>query len=175
MSRTVCLRYRKAITEGSMLVLDPSSGGTSNKGVESNAGWAVFKEGKLAESGILELDHGEKKEVRLRRLGAFMLSDFGHHDLFVIEDITGYKAPKTLIQACGGLITNTKSDGLIEMNVRTWQAIALRLGGWEKSDEADAIYMGWACVAFALGYNQKDTEDRRECVLKEVRELMLAS
>ena len=172
MSRSKCNLYKTKILEGSMLVIDPSSGGTSRKGEQSNAGWAEFKNGKLKASGIIELDHGKYKEDRLRAISDCLRSEFkANYDLMVIENIEGYGAAKTLIQACGAFICSTNGR-LIEMNVKTWQAIANRLGGWVKGDEADAIYIGWACVAFALGYNQKESEEQREEFLKEVRKLM---
>lgn len=172
MSRTACLKYKNLILNGSMLCIDPSSGGTNRKGEKSNAGWGVFGEGKVLESGLLELDHGESKEVRLRAIADCMRESFDKYDILVIEDINGYKAPQVLIQACGAFISSTNTKGLVEMNSRTWQAIANRLGGWKKGDEADALFIGWAAIAFAMGYNQTDKEDVREEILKEVRKLM---
>ena len=130
------------------------------------------RKGKLKASGIIELDHGKYKEDRLRAIADCLRAEFtADYDLMIIENIEGYGAAKTLIQACGAYICSAKGR-LIEMNVKTWQAIANRLGGWVKDDEADAIYMGWACVAFALGYNQKESEEKREEILIKVRELM---
>lgn len=172
MSKTLCLKYRDKILNGTMLCIDPSSGGTNRKGEQSNAGWAIFKKGRIWSSGILELDHGESKGVRLRAIGKCMMESFDEYDILAIEDINGYKAPQALIQSCGVYISSTTTDGLIEMNSRTWQAIANRLGGWVKSDEEDAKYIGWAAIAFALGYDQKDSEADREETLIKVRKLM---
>ena len=87
----------------------------------------------------------------------------------VIEDIQGAIAPKTLIQACGVYIASIDSKRVIQINAKTWQAIARRIGGWKKNDESDAQYIGWAAIAFALGYNQKESEKKREPFLEAVR------
>jgi hypothetical protein len=173
MSRTQGQKHKNTILSGTVLCIDPSSGGTDRRGVKSSAGWAIFSKGQLHSSGEIQLDNGQEKPVRLRGILECLKRDFPEtYDLLIVENIEGYRASKTLIQACGVYIAGIESSACFEMNVKTWQAIAKRLGGWEKSDEADAIYIGWAAVAFALGYNQKESEENREEVLKLVRERM---
>ncbi|HCT53214.1 MAG TPA: hypothetical protein DF712_12220, partial [Balneola sp.] len=60
------------------------------------------------------------------------------------------------------------SGQLIELNSHTWQAVARRIGGWKKGDEADAQYIGLAAIAFASGYDQKITEKNKLKIIKDL-------
>jgi len=94
-----------------------------------------------------------------------------------------------LMQATGVFIAGIQSERLIEMDVKTWEAVAKRLGGWKKhsskrglingcdpngreGDDVDAEYIGWTAICFALGYNQKDKEKDREPALAATKERM---
>ncbi len=176
MSKTRSKRFKKQILEGQMLAIDPSSGATGH------AGWALFTGGRLVESGILKLA-GSEFNHRLKAVLKDAL-EFDPVDVLVIEKIGGYRAQSVLIQACGVFIAGIDSPNCIQMNVQTWQAIAKRVGGWKKTtkkglqgdpngqegDEYDAIYIGAAAIALALGYDSKAKEEDREPYLTEVRE-----
>ena len=162
MSKTRCLKLKKKILEGKILSIDPTSGGlirTTNE--TSQAGWAEFEKGKLTNSGVIEIPFHPAKEERFRSILEILQKEFKEtYDVLIIEDIPmaprrgQFNVSSTLIQACGVYIAGTSGE-LIEMATHTWQAIARRLGGWTKTDESDAIYIGLAAVAFAEGYHQK--------------------
>jgi hypothetical protein len=181
MSKSRSLQYKKHILNGTMLCIDPSSGKTSA------AGWAWFDKGVLIESGTVTVADIAAKEVRLRQILACLQTDFDPCDLLIIEHLDGFQVPLILKQACGVFMSALESKNYFSMNVQSWRAVAKRLGGWKKTnkkgvisgdpngregDDADSEYIGWAAIAFASGYNQKDSEDKREEILKEVRERM---
>jgi hypothetical protein len=178
MSKTRGRQYKHYILEGSFLAVDPSSGKTSA------AGWALFQEGKLVESGIIEVCSVASKENRLREIMKVVSQKFDPVDLLIVEKIDGRMATRILIQACGVYIASIESTCFFEMNIQSWQAIAKRLGGWKKTnkigdergdpngregDEVDAIYIGHAAVAFAMGYDSKDSEEKKEEILSTIR------
>jgi len=181
MSKARSLQYKKHVLGGTMLCIDPSSGKTSA------AGWALFKEGRLVESGLVTVCSVASREIRLREILACVQADFDPVDLLVIEKIDGRMAKRILIQACGVYMSAIDSKSFFEMNVQSWQAISKRLGGWKKTnskgvvrgdpkgregDEVDAEYIGWSAIAFALGYDQTASEEDNEIKLKLVRERM---
>jgi len=181
MSRTRSKQYKKYILEGSFLAIDPSSGKTSA------AGWALFKGGILMEAGIIEVCSVSAKQHRLKALLKKLQERFDLVDLLVIENIEGRMAPKVLIQACGVFIAGIESKVYFEMNIRTWQSIAEKLGGWKKTnkagkvrgdpdgnegDEYDAMYIGWAAIALALGYDTRQKAAEREPFIDKTRERM---
>ena len=181
MSRSRSRQYRKYILEGTFLAIDPSSGKSSA------AGWALFKEGKLYSSGTVEICSIAAKEMRLRAIMECVQADFKPVDLLVIENIEGRMAPKILIQAAGVYIASIQSKAYFEMNIRTWQSIAEKLGGWKKTnksgtvrgdcngnegDEYDAQYIGWAAIALALGYDTRQKEADREPYIELTKQRM---
>jgi hypothetical protein len=115
----------------------------------------VFSSGKLESSGIYTVD-GTDKNSRLVSLQQVFKEEFSDPvDVLVLEDIWGYIASQSLVQACGVIIGSVGTPHVIELNVSTWKAVATRLGGWEKGDESDAIYMGVAAMCLADGYSHK--------------------
>ena len=54
---------------------------------------------------------------------------------------------------------------------RSWQAIADRLGGWEKSDALDAVYLGVAAIAFSENYDPKWKREAQVAFLNELAEM----
>lgn len=141
---------------GRFLAVDPSSGSIDRRsGTRSEAGWAIFDGGRLESSGLIMIDGTSKKE-RLSSVAKTVQQEFNEpFDLLVIEDIWGYIASKTLVHACGVFIGNTNAKDIIELNVMTWKGVANRLGGWEKGDESDAIYIGVAAMVLSGGYAHK--------------------
>ena len=162
---------RVAALEGSMLVIDPSSGGTSKRGEKSCAGWATFFEGKLIGSGILEYPSEKVVFKRLKTLRRYVTDFFDGdlYELFVLEDIRGYRAQQSLIQSCGVYITSIDFEEFFQINVKTWKSIAKQWVGYVKSDENDAVYMGYAAVAIALGYNSKLKPDKRMEIIEKAK------
>lgn len=147
---------QKVLTQGKFLAIDPSSGSISRStGERSNAGWAIFEQGRLSSSGIITID-GTNKTQRLQDLANTLLVEFDESfDLLILEDIWGYIAPQTLVQACGVIIATSGAVNTVEVNVKQWQGVANRLGGWTKGDENDAVWMGVAAICLASGYSHK--------------------
>ena len=175
MSRTKCTKLKSKILNGRMLAIDPTSGAINSvTGRYSTAGWAEFENGQLRESGIIEIAESKEKEERFRSLLHVLQAEFdAPYDVLVLEDIPmarrrgTFHISQTLIQACG--IYAAAIDGaLIEINSHTWQAIARRLGGWTKTDESDAQYIGISAIAFAEGYTQKTSDKRKLEKLGEI-------
>lgn len=159
---------KKAALKGSMLCIDPSSGGSSKKGEKSVAGFALFDEGILVDSGTIEFPEEKVVYKRLHNVRDITRESFSdRYDLLVLEDIRGYRAQQSLIQACGVFITSIDCKEFFQPNVQTWKSIAKHWGGYEKSDEQDAIYMGYATIAIALGFHSKlKTAEKEEIIVK---------
>lgn len=168
MSRTRCLELREGIIDGKMLAIDPTSGTMDRStGEPSVAGWALFDDGMLLSSGIIEIPSNPRKEERFRSLLSILHGEFDDdYDVLAMEDIPlarrrgNFNTSQTLIQVCGVYIAGIAGD-LVELNSHTWQAIARRIGGWVKGDESDAQYIGLAAIALASGYDQKMSEKRK--------------
>lgn len=163
---------KKAALKGTMFVIDPSSGGSSKKGEKSVAGWAYFCEGKLVDSGTTEYPAEKVVFKRLKNVSDHWRSQENTYDLFVLEDIRGYRAQQSLIQACGVYITSIDFNEFFQVNVQTWKAVARLWGGYEKSDEQDAIYMGYATIAIALGFDSKLKVALKEEIIEKAKEVV---
>ena len=111
---------RKAALSGSMIVIDPTSGATDKKGNKSVAGYAVFQGGALVDSGTIEFPEEKIVFERLRNVAAELKHIHDHYDLLVLEEIKGYKAQASLIQACGVYIVGIDSSEFFQLNVSTW-------------------------------------------------------
>lgn len=168
MSRKRCLELREGILGGRMLSIDPTSGTMDRStGQASVAGWALFDEGLLLSSGIIEIPSAARKEERFRSLLNILHDEFDDtYDVLAMEDIPlarrrgNFNTSQTLIQVCGVYIAGVSGE-LVELNSHTWQAVARRIGGWVKGDESDAQYIGLAAIAFARGYDQKMSEKKK--------------
>ena len=167
MTKTACRKYKNLLRTGRVLAIDPSSGSIDRKsGTRSEAGWAVFEAGQLAASGIIQIE-GSNVKQRLESLVETLTNDFEEaFDVLVIEDIWGYIASKTLVHAAGLFIAHIKTPYYVEMNVKTWQGIATRLGVWTKSDENDAIFIGIGAMVTSTGYIHKSIKRDADRVAK---------
>lgn len=167
-------KISKLTLTGSMLVIDPSSG-SGSRSTPSNCGYALFYEGKCVDSGIIKMDHNSQSWFRLRHLVKALERDFDHVNLLVVEQLTGPQIHCVLHQAVGAIFGGLDFDNAYEMSIPTWQSIAKKLGGWVKSDEGDAQYMGYAMIVRALGFeycrptkNNTDQQFINENALKQV-------
>jgi len=166
---------KKAALTGWMLCIDPSSGSENTKGEKSEAGWAMFHEGKLLDSGTLKFPAEKVVFKRLRNIKEelYKIPNIEKTELFVIEDIRGYRAQQSLIQACGIFIDRTPSNEFFQVNVQTWKAVARVLGGYIKGDEEDAKYMGYATVAIAHGWKATIKEvEKKENIIQKTKETL---
>lgn len=167
---------RKAALEGTVIAIDPSSGGEDSKtGEASVAGFAIMKAARIQESGTLHFPVEKVVAKRLRNVFSVLKEKWPDDswDLLVLEDIRGYKAQQSLIQSCGVYIVGLDSKEFFQPNVSTWKAIARAWGGYVKSDETDAVYMLYATVAIALGWKSSLKAAAKEEVIAKAKELVL--
>ena len=129
-------RHAYAITRGTLLVIDPASGGTSLPG------YACYKAGKLMTSGVLQIEGGAI-QGRLRAL--YENLKLTAPDVLAIERIGGPRAHRHLWWSVGVSIAAANPVTLIEVPVSTWKKHALAGNTWTKGDEQDALAMG-ACI-----------------------------
>lgn len=177
MTKKLGSKLTKRTLTGSMLVIDPSSG-SGSQSRPSNCGYALFYEGQCVDSGIIKMDHDTQSWYRLRHLVKALERDFDAVNLLVVERLTGPQIHSVLHQAVGAIFGGLDFDQAYEIAIPTWQAIAKRLGGWIKTDESDAKYMGYAMIVMALGYeycrpskNNVDQQFINDNALKQVVQL----
>lgn len=129
-------RHAHVIRHGTLLAIDPASGGTSR------AGWAAFKDGKLVDSGTLEVEPGPVQQ-RLRQLYELLAET--DPDVLVIERIRGSRAHVFLHWAVGVSIAACCPMTLLEMPVSSWKKHAGPTH--RKGDREDAVAIGRALLA----------------------------
>ena len=138
--RSQVQRFADSILRGTVLAIDPASGGTSLPG------WAAYRGGQFLKGGTLPISGGVIQD-RLRALyDALQVTD---PDVLVIERIRGGNAHEYLHWAVGVTIAATKPLILIEMPVSTWKKHAGKLH--KKSDAADAKAIGDCLLDMAKG------------------------
>lgn len=135
---------REAITGGTLLSIDPSTGATGLPG------FALFKQGKLRKSGVIELKGNERIQYRLGDLMRALMDQFECPDVMIIEMLRGKMTPAQLHWAAGVSIGAVRSPILIECPIVIWKAVAKTVPSYQKSDEQDAILMGQAVIQRAL-------------------------
>lgn len=157
---------KRCITEvikGKMLVIDPSSGKTGD------AGWAEFEAGTPKQWGTLPIPPSKVAFKRFKSLGKILREDFpDEYDVLNIELLKGRYAKLVLKQSAAVFGACLNWNQVMMIAPRSWQAIADRLGGWEKRDDLDAVYMGYAAVAFAEGYEPSWKREAQEAFLAEL-------
>ncbi len=142
------------LTEGSVLALDPSIGSTS-----SQLGYATYVNMELTDAGIVKMPAGLDTEARLREIGRVLREEFEEADILVIEDIPPSFNPKSgrpsrwitagwkkLHEAAGACIASAKAGKVVRVHPATWKKFSK---GYEKSDVADAVLIGYAAIAEA--------------------------
>lgn len=150
-------KCKSALLEGTVLAIDPSSGSAS-----SLPGYALFRCGELIDSGVIDLKVGWELHRRLSQLATTLREDFEEVDVLVLENIpvTGFgrssKAHASLIKAVGAILSSAKYKALVEISPSTWRAYIKRHADefteYEKSDEWDAIIMGYCILDKARGF-----------------------
>lgn len=147
-------RAKKSILEGSMLVIDPSSGSA-----QSLPGYALFDKGELTDSGVIELVVGRELPRRLQQLADSLRKDFDKVDVLAIEDIpvrghgTHAGAHASLLKSVGTIFSAAQYDKYVEVHIQTWKAFLRRRAeefpDYAKGDEWDAIIMGYCLINIA--------------------------
>lgn len=135
-----------AILTGTLLSIDPSTGSGT-----SMPGYAVFKAGKLVESGTIDLDIKGNRAQKLYEINRTLREDFGEYkfDAIAVENIGYFVAkmsPRALIslqRAVGAIIAAHPTENLIEVPSNVWQKHVYK--GYVKGDREDAVCIG-LCV-----------------------------
>lgn len=144
--------WKELLLRGRILVIDPSCGSES-----SQPGWAIYTNGNLEDSGILNINPSEPLWWRLQALFHQLrdLMDECQPDILVYEEISsrafGGRAASghaSLLKAVGVTLSSVFGvETCIGIRPRTWKALTRPT--YRKSDEADAIEMGWVVLQLA--------------------------
>lgn len=142
---------------GYLLSIDPSSGSK-----QSQPGYAIYRAGQLIDSGFLSIGSGDDISKRLYRLSNCLRTEFERPDVLITENVPPFMAAGTggsSSFATSGVIHLHQSIGVtlsiwdcpkVRVAPRAWRSHIESLGGvYKKSDESDAILMGYAAIAAA--------------------------
>jgi hypothetical protein len=149
-------KFPTLFTDGRVLVIDPSSGSSS-----SMPGYAEFRNGKLVDSGTIQIPYSKKVHRRLRYLKECLERDFSEekYDVLVMESLsimqsTKRRAMGLLLESVGVFLAVIDSEEVAYVAPASWHKYARDKYGVEfiKSDENDAIMMGELCMQIALKY-----------------------
>lgn len=143
----------EGILTGTILAIDPSSGSR-----DSQPGYAIFREGKLVDSGFIAVQPNWEPARRLRYLGKVLREEFETPDVLVTENIgvfTGAtggsaigmtKALMSLQRAVGVVLASFDAPS-IEVAPITWRTQIPAL--YKKTDEADAVMLAVTTIRAA--------------------------
>lgn len=147
---------------GTVLAIDPSSGSTL-----SQPGYAIFVNGRLKDSGLVRIRSGDHISNRLYRLSKTLREEFEQPTLLVTENIPPFMGDGPGAQfATRNVISLHQSIGVvmsvwdvpvIQVSPRTWRS---RIpDNYLKSDENDAIMIGWSALQTARKLAQIEEEE----------------
>lgn len=150
------------ILEGTLVAIDPSIGSSS-----SMPGYAIYRAGILEESGILSIDSSGTIWQRLRMVvhQVRKLYQQWDPDVLIFEDIPPQRhggdasAHASLIKAVGAIISVSGPDYVVGLHPRSWKLLVRP--SYTKSDENDAIEMGWIAVQEARRINETDPPGKK--------------
>lgn len=129
-------QHKDKILYGTLVAVDPSSGGTSQPG------FAVFEAGELRTKGELTLDRKlgvyERLQLLTEQVRAITLDP---PDIFVCEEIPKRAAHHYLLWAVGATFAGARTPLCIQVTIHMWKAVGKALG-IDKSNENDAELMG---------------------------------
>ncbi len=151
----------ETILTGKVLVVDPSSGGST-----SLPALTILDKGKIIES--VEVDISAKYRVRgayvghrLREIGAFLIDNYGkeHFDLLAIELIYELPSSNTVMKSFNNLTMSIGAihaciDAEYRLVVPPWEWHTLRNASYEKSDLADSRLMAKALIRDAKAFRK---------------------
>jgi hypothetical protein len=126
-------KHARALLHGTVLAVDPASGGTSMPG------WAAFRDGKLIKSGTLEINSKRTIQKRLHEL--FELLEETAPDVLLVEQLGKSKTTHMyLLWSVGVIVAAVSPKILIEVPISSWKKHAGK--DHKKSDENDARAIG---------------------------------
>ncbi len=141
----------KQLIAGTVLVIDPSIGSAS-----SMPGWSLYKQGVLVRSGTLRIDSTKENWEKLRELHRLLrnLSLAEQPDLCIYENVPvsahggrSQVSHAVLLMAVGVTMCAVQADRFLGLAPNVWKSKVR--DSYVKSDENDAIEMGWIAIEMA--------------------------
>lgn len=158
-------RAISSLLEGTILVVDPSSGSAS-----SQPGYALFSAGVLTDSGTLKIDYTKEVPRRLQDIAECLRNDFQPVDVLIIEDIPvlsfgrNAHAHATLLKSVGCILSAAQYGKFVEVSPSVWHAYIAKdppdARGYIKGDEWDAKIMGYCVLALARQLKKGSTNGK---------------
>lgn len=140
------------LLNGTVLAIDPSSGSAG-----SQPGYAIFAGGVLRDSGLVRIRSGDHISNRLYRLSKTLREEFSQPNVLVTENIPPFMgegpgaafATRNVISLHQsiGVVMSVWDSPVIQVSPRTWRSLIP--DNYLKSDENDAIMLGWTAIAKA--------------------------
>lgn len=147
------IKHKDLILNGHVLCIDPSSGSQS-----SLPGYAIYKQGKITESGLITLKVSNRINNKLYEINRTLREEFDKPDLLILEYIPSiiYRGSNlnrnsvmSLHKSIGAIISSFDCQ-MLEIPAVFWRKFTSE--GYVKSDENDAIMLGKSAVLTALKY-----------------------
>lgn len=143
------------VIKGKVLAIDPSSGSQ-----KSQPGYAIYEAGVLIDSGTIQVSHKNQLHSRLYYLAGCIRDQFDVPDILVTENISsvmnsnsGFMSKSMLpLQRAVGVVQSIFPCPCLEVAPATWRKYIPK--DYVKSDENDAIMLGWAAI-YEAGKNIK--------------------
>lgn len=141
----------KGLLEGVMISIDPSIGSTS-----SQPGFAVFRQTKQIDSGILTIPPHLSVPVRLRMLANHLRKLYRQYqpDVLVYEEIPSQRygggnanAHASLLKAVGAILSVAGPDGYVGLSPLSWKRMVRDT--YRKGDKEDAEEIGYIAIECA--------------------------
>lgn len=142
-------QYANELLSGTILAIDPSSGSAN-----SQPGYAIYQAGQLQDSGLVRIRSGDAVHNRLHRLARSLREDFTKPDLLVTENIPPFMgdgpgaafATRNVISLhqSVGVVMSIWDVPVLQVSPRSWRSLVP--DNYLKSDENDAIMLGWTAI-----------------------------
>jgi len=156
---------------GTVLAIDPSSGSAN-----SQPGYAIFKAGQLLDSGLVRIRSGDHISNRLYRLARTLRDEFEAPELLVTENIPPFMgdgpgaqfATRNVISLHQsiGVVMSVWDVAVVQVSPRTWRSRVP--DNYLKSDENDAIMIGWSAIQTARELNGELPENFSPSLIKKL-------
>lgn len=127
-------------------------------------GYAIFNEGQLEESGIIQVNPADRRNQKLFSITESLYNEFDEPDVLAIENVPPVqfnRASKmspwsiTATQRAIGAIVSCFNCEYVEVAPAAWQRY--KPVNYQKTDEYDAITIGLCVIAIAKDI-KKETE-----------------
>lgn len=150
-------KHRDLLLKGTVIAIDPSCGSSS-----SMPGYAVYRAGDLVTSGTIQLDPTGELWARLRTLAIQLTELYTLYtpDVLIFEQISPRRygggsahGHASLLKSVGVVLSIPGPEGVVPLAPRVWKS--LTRSAYRKSDEGDAVEMGWITIQQAREMPEK--------------------